>query len=139
MEKDYLKEYEEKRNKEAEKAKADLKEIGKLLRPLKITRIEATYDGYGDSGSFEGVTFLTKKKEYQGVLPAKTFKSAYYSHEVDLKEKLEEIFCLFLPDGWEINDGSNGLVIVDLIMNTIKVEHNQRYMETNYSEEEFKL
>lgn len=144
MKKSFMEEYKKEKDEHIEKARNQLNEVCKILKPLGVTAIEADYDGCGDSGAVEEVRFYSKGKEYKGNLPQKTFESLFCypgreADKVDLKGTVDEICCNFLPGGWEINEGSFGVIKIDIKKKTLKVEHNERYEETNYSEEEFKL
>ena len=106
--------------------------------------IEVEYDGSGDEGAIESVTFFCNGKEYKEELPKEIFKSLFcYSNEeprnVDITEIIDEICCHFLPDGWGNDDGAFGIMKIDIKNKIINLEHNQRYIEVNTSEEEFKL
>ena len=140
----YLEEYQKQRAEHRKQVQNQLKEICQILEPLGITVIEAEYDGSGDSGAIEAVTFLSNGKEYKGELPKEKFKSLFnYSTEaprdVDITDILDEVCCHFLPDGWEINEGSFGILRIDIKNKNMNVEHNSRYTEVNTWEEEFKL
>ncbi len=141
---DYLEKYEKQQEENLKQAKDRLKEVCKVLEPLGITMIEVEYDGSGDEGAVESVTFLSNGNEYKGDLSKEKFKSLFcYGKEeppeVDIQEMLDEICCHFLPSGWENSDGAFGILKIDIKNKTLTLEHNERYTEVNTTEEEFKL
>ncbi len=140
----YLEEYQKQKVEHRKHARNQLKEVCQILEPLGITVIEAEYDGCGDSGAIEAITFFSNENEYKGDLPKEKYKSlfSYCSEEprkVDITEIIDEICCHFIPDGWEINEGSFGILRIDIKNKSINIEHNSRYTEIIISEEEFKL
>ncbi len=98
---------------------ADRKAILVILRQAGIARVDARYDGYGDSGNIEDVTF-----EPDGVQLA--------------AGKLEELkdFLWAVPydlhPGFEINEGGCGEVTWDIAGDRIDVDHPERFVETNH-------
>ena len=144
MAKDYLDEYEKHRQEQTKEARERLKEVCSVLEPLGITMIEVEYDGCGDSGAVEQITFYRKDKEYKGDLPEEKFESLFGgrgqgSSKVDLQEILDEVTCCLLPAGWEINDGSFGTLKINVNEKSVNLEHNSRYTEVDTTEEEIKL
>jgi Family of unknown function (DUF6878) len=90
-----------------------------------ITSIEAHYDGAGDSGMVESVTFLAGEQTIevtdQDSLVVEGFVEALVqSHE----------------PGWEDNEGSFGIVRIDLATRAVTLEHFSRY--TTYEERSYK-
>lgn len=136
-------------------SKKSLIDICAILFEAGITRVEVTYDGYGDSGGIESVAFLKgkkllKSKEVDSLeLPTSTSKQ--YVHdpgsgeyqckdvECTIEARVEECAYDFFPGGWEINEGSFG----DLVINTEKakatLKHNTRVESTEYSEARYDL
>ena len=45
----------------------------------------------------------------------------------------------FLPDGFEINEGGQGDVTIDVAAGTVKLEHQENVTETRDSTREFTL
>ena len=140
----YLDEYQKKHEEQLVKAKEQLREVCKVLEPSGITMIEVEYDGSGDEGAIESITFSCNGNEYKGELPKENFKSLFcYADEeprnVDISEIIDEICCHFLPDGWGNDDGAFGILKIDIKNKIVNLEHNQRYTEVSTSEEEFKL
>ena len=52
-------------------------------------------------------------------------------------DKLDELVCTILPGGWEINEGSFGVVMLNTLTRRIYVAHSWRVETTN--EEAFEL
>ena len=139
MSNDFMKDYEEKRQESLKNARAELKKFCELLTPFKVDFVELEYDGCGDSGAIERVNFISGVTQYKGRLPRNKFSSAWSKEKIDFKEALEETCYQFLPDGWEINEGSFGKLVIDVTKKSIRVEHNERYEDTHYTEEDIKL
>jgi len=113
-----------------EKAKNKIRsEILPALRQLQITNIEAAYSGCGDSGAIDGVQF----RDSQGIrIERATIPEA-------LKESLEDTLYEFLPAGFEINDGSQGTLTVDVQAGTVKLDHQENYTSSLDSTLEWEL
>jgi len=144
MAENYLDEYEKHRQEQTQTARDRLKEVCKVLEPLGITLIEVEYDGCGDSGAVEQITFYCKDKEFKGNLPKTKFVSLFGGRgqepsQVDIQETLDEVTCFLLPSGWEINDGSFGTLKINVNEKSVNLEHNSRYTEVDTTEEEIKL
>lgn len=95
-------------------------EILPALHPLQVTNIEAAYSGCGDSGAIDGVQF----RDSEGVRIERAAIPAA------LKESLEDALYEFLPAGFEINDGSQGTLTVDVQAGTVKLDHQENYTNT---------
>jgi hypothetical protein len=139
----FMKEYERQEKEALDKAKLVLKDVCAVLEPFGIIKVDATYDGAGDSGAVEDVSFFTQKGKYDGELPTNKFQPLYsYTNPpepVDIKQIIEDACCHFLPGGWEINEGSYGTLSVDVKTRTVTLEYNERYMDVNSREEAIKL
>ena len=59
--------------------------------------------------------------------------------EIDdlLRRKCVDFLYEFLPDGYEINDGGQGTVTLNLQAMRIELEHEQNYTDTKSSYEEY--
>jgi hypothetical protein len=109
-----------------EKTRLERKALVKDLRALGIATAQAEYDGSGDSGDIQSVEFLDAAN--QGV---------------KLSDEVEKRFSDVVMDalctthgGWEINDGAYGTFTLDVGTGKAKLDHNERYTETNNSEDE---
>ena len=104
-------------------------EIIPALMASGVANVEAAYSGYGDSGAIDGVQFRDKS----GVrVERDTIPSA-------LKEQLENVLYEFLPDGFEINDGGQGTLTLDVQTSTVKLEHQENYTESTSSTREWEV
>ncbi|MDY7038684.1 MAG: hypothetical protein SV375_21345 [Thermodesulfobacteriota bacterium] len=78
------------------------------LKNQGITTIIVTYNGSGDDGCIDSVELephnLTKLTD-------------------QATKAIEELVFELLPDGWEINEGSEGMIRFDLMTATISREH----------------
>ena len=119
-------------------------EFGWVCRDLEsqgVARVEVLYDGNGDSGTVEG--FTLRDRDGQEVDPARLPTGKYASgwapggREIDLADKLDELVCAILPGGWEINEGSFGVVVLNTLTRRIHVAHSWRIESTQ--EEPFEL
>jgi hypothetical protein len=148
-------EYHAKSNERRRKSKEALKDTCAVLFEAGITRVEIGYDGYGDSGGIEQVSFFKDKKLLKSTevdslgLPSSTTQQSTYDKEKEeyqykdvectVGSKIEECAYEFLPCGWEINEGSFG----DLVINTEKAKatlmHNTRVESSEYSEVRYDL
>ena len=114
----------------ADRAKTRLRdEIIPRLRQHGVANIEAAYSGYGDSGAIDGVQF----RDAAG-------------HRVDratiptpVVEQLENCVYEFLPSGFEINDGGQGTLTLDVPTGRITLAHQENYTESRDSTREFDL
>jgi hypothetical protein len=111
-------------------AKARLKtEIIPRLKQWGVSKVRAEYSGYGDSGCIDGITYLDAHKQPVNmalVTPASN-------------PAIEDVLYEFLPAGFEINDGSQGTLTIDVAAGTVTLEHGENYTETRNSTQEFTL
>jgi hypothetical protein len=56
-----------------------------------------------------------------------------------LKSELENCAWEFVPSGFENNEGGYGVLTVDIAEHKIHLEHSERIIETNDTEEEFEF
>lgn len=99
------------------------------LKQLAITAVQATYSGYGDSGSIQTIDYLDgahKPIDIEQVAPA-------------MIPELERILYQFLPDGFEINDGGQGDITIEVQKGIVRIEHQENFTETHDTSEEFVL
>jgi len=152
---DVILDYYAKSNERVLKSREALKDTCAILFEEGITRVEVRYDGYGDSGGIEQVSFFKGKKLLKSTevdslgLPSTTTKESTYDTEKEAYQykdvectivaKIEDCAYEFLPGGWEINEGSFG----DLVINTEKakatLKHNTRVESSEYSEMRYDL
>ena len=133
------------------------------LAEFGVKEVFIEYDGYGDSGSVEGVFFMDKVCESEGEVPfdwhtehlvelteeqdmsvpCKVEGSRTYTpgkgdepgtwnityKEAGLKAFFEECAYKWLPGGWEINEGSRGVVKIDVAKRAYSIDHGWRIQE----------
>jgi hypothetical protein len=104
-------------------------EIIPALMASGVANVEAAYSGYGDSGAIDGVQFRDKSgvRVEREKIPA------------PLKEQLENVLYEFLPAGFEINDGGQGTLTLDVQTGTVKLEHEENYTESTSSINEWEV
>ncbi len=92
-----------------------------------VARIEVDYSGAGDSGNIDAVHFISKKgKEIE-------------MDDKEVREAVEEFAYAQLEEhygGWEINDGSQGKMIIDVTNGKASFEHEWNVMETQEDNKE---
>ncbi len=97
------------------------------LERLGVAKVQVEYSGYGDSGAINSVDYFNAagKTIYIG------------SNAPDLNYEIEQVAEEFLPDGFEINEGGQGDVFIDVAKRRITIEHQENYTETHDSAKEF--
>jgi hypothetical protein len=97
-----------------------------VLKSLGIEKVVGGYSGYGDSGDLHDLTCVGSEGK-----PV----------EIDdqLRRKCVDFLYQFLPDGYEINEGGQGDVTLNLQTMRIEVEHQENVIETKGSYEEYDL
>jgi hypothetical protein len=94
-----------------------------------VASIEAAYSGYGDSGAIDGIQY----RDEAGVRVDRT------TLPTPVVEQLESMLYEFLPAGFEINDGSQGTLTLDVRTAKLTLAHQENYTETRDSTREFDL
>ena len=113
-----------------EQAKAKLRaEILPALAQHRVANVEAAYSGYGDSGAIDGVQYRDKS----GVCVERENIPA------TLTEQLENTLYEFLPAGFEINDGGQGTLTLDVQDGRITLEHQENEVVSNDSTREWEV
>lgn len=113
-------EYERRRQEEEAYGRAQLRYAAGVLLFLGVERVIARFDGAGDEGFVEEVT-------YEPPPPAGIPEG--------FQDVIEDAVCLLLPGGWEINAGSFGTVTLDAATGEPAIEHTWREEEEEYDEE----
>lgn len=121
------------KNPKSEQKPQDIRvQLFAALKMYGIKSIRAEYDGSGDSGDINYFHCDPEKREEMLDEPlGETGKT--------LKETLEQICWDGLEaeeGGWEINEGSYGTIEFDVKEQTIKMDHNERVVETVNREHE---
>jgi len=127
-----------------------------LLSSYGVQMLRFEYDGSGDSGDMHSMlAMVTPSPDDAGrvlqvsTLPDQSLIEQYtrpknVSWETFIQQRAneknpvitaamceritDEMFSL-LPSGWEINDGSYGVVTLNIATGQIAIEHNERYTE----------
>ena len=113
-----------------EQAKSKLRtEILPTLLKHRVANIEAAYSGYGDSGAIDGLQFrdAAGQRVDRASLPK------------DVIEQLENCVYEFLPAGFEVDDGSQGTLTLDVATGRVSIQHQANVTETRDSTREFTL
>ncbi len=103
-----LADWEKRQQQEKEAAFVAVKPILQRLKNQGVETIHATYNGAGDSGCIDVVELF----------PDNT--TPLSSQE---QETIEGFILTCLPDGWEINEGSEGDFFIDLKQYSTRIEH----------------
>ena len=94
-----------------------------------VANIEAAFSGYGDSGAIDGLQYRDKSglRVQREMIPA------------GLTEELETCLYEFLPAGFEINEGSQGTLTLDISASRITLTHQENDTGSHDSTREFDL
>jgi uncharacterized protein YfaS (alpha-2-macroglobulin family) len=94
-----------------------------------VANVEAAYSGYGDSGAIDGVQYRDKSgvRVEREKIPAA------------LTDTLENVLYEFLPAGFEINEGSQGTLTLDISASRITLTHQENDTGSHGSTREFDL
>jgi hypothetical protein len=106
-----------------------LPEAARQLKAIGVVRIEVYYDGCGDSGQIESIHYFDVN--YKAVDPA--------GRVTITDDALMDLFYDLIEvrhAGWENNDGAFGEFDWNLITDTLKHEHSERYTECETTEHE---
>jgi hypothetical protein len=118
-------EYENRRERERREAIAAIGDLCDRLTRLEVSRVEIDYDGQGDEGSVEEVRYISGEVELASELPH------------DITSLLTDAAEALAPDGYEINDGGYGTLIIHIPDRRAELEHNQRYVDVRTDTEEW--
>jgi hypothetical protein len=111
-------------------AKASLKcTIIPRLKKLGVALVQSRYSGYGDSGCIETVEYFDAKNQLMNVRDSRSPKA----------RKIDDVLHDFLPDGFEINDGGQGEMTIDVEAGTVTIDHQENFIQHNESVLEFAL
>ena len=104
-------------------------EIIPRLKQWGVSKVRAEYSGYGDSGCIDGITYLDAHDQPVNMEMVRS------ASDPDIENVLYE----FLPAGFEINDGSQGTLTINVTADTVTIEYGENYTETRNSTQEFTL
>ena len=99
------------------------------FKSLGVANIEVSYSGYGDDGSIDGVQYRdpTGIRVDRASIPAQ------------LVEDLESCVYTYLPAGFEINDGGQGTLTIDVQASKVTLTHETNYTASESTTKEFTL
>ena len=99
------------------------------FRRLGVANIEVSYSGYGDSGAIDGIQYRdpTGIRVDRATIPEK------------LIEDLESCVYTYLPAGFEIGEGAQGTLTIDVGAAKVTIQHQENYTESHDSTREFPL
>jgi hypothetical protein len=145
--------------KKADKVKYHANLLFDTLAETKVSSIEVTFDGCGDSGQVESVDYTDSKgkgidEAYLNKTIVKGSATTAYmqydektkllvdgkSKEGTVREIIEEICYDKLAashGGWELNEGSYGTFTFNVSTRKVTLEYNERIEEVRTSEESF--
>ena len=104
-------------------------EILPQFRAIGVANIEVSYSGYGDDGSIDGVQYRdpTGIRVDRATIPGK------------LIEDLESCVYELLPAGFEIGEGAQGTLTIDVEATKVTLQHQENCTESQDSTREFPL
>ena len=99
------------------------------FRRLGVANIEVAYSGYGDSGAIDGVQYRgpTGIRVDRATIPEK------------LIEDLESCVYELLPAGFEIGEGAQGTLTIDVQLANVTLQHQENCTDSHDSTREFPL
>ncbi len=104
-------------------------EVLPALLACGVSNIEITYSGYGDSGAIDGVQF----RDAAGLRVVRD------NLPQGIRGKLETCAYAFLPSGFEINDGGQGTLTIDLPTRKVIIRHEQNEVVGRQSTREWEV
>jgi hypothetical protein len=129
------------------------------LAQTKVSFIEVSFEGCGDSGQIEAVDYTDANGKgidelyLDKVIVKGSAKTSYHkwdekkkemvlteAREGNIREIIEEVCYDKLGashGGWEINEGSYGTFYFDVSTRKVRLEYNERIEEVRTSEESF--
>jgi hypothetical protein len=120
---------------QAERNAANLSEIEQLkttlfprLTALGVASVTVCFEGYGDSGSIEEVTYLDASNA--GMPCPEAMIEIEGRDEMALSSAIEELAYSALElhhPGWEINDGAHGELLIDVAKASVQLDCNLHY------------
>jgi hypothetical protein len=142
--------------KKAEQVKHNAKLLFDTLQETKVASIVVTFDGCGDSGQIESITYedhREKEVSEPKLLVKGSFTGKHHEWNDEKKTfvevgggegKVREIIEQICYDklgashgGWEINEGSYGTFLFDVLNRQIELDFNERIEEVRSSQERF--
>jgi hypothetical protein len=130
------------------------RELGKInkaaifdaLAALDITEVLVEFDGEGDSGQIEMLTFVRNGEPVPMPEATVTLQQASFGStesvisECSLRDGIDTLCYDFLEDehgGWENNDGAFGEFRLDVAKRTVELEFHGRFTDVSTSHHSF--
>ena len=113
--------HQERRQREREEALKAIAQACGVLLELGVNEVRIAYDGYGDSGTVDGVTATGSAGELELAW--------------EVQDQLARAVETLLPEGWENNCGAFGEFVLDVPKRRLTREHNWRVESSEYDEE----
>jgi hypothetical protein len=104
-------------------------EILPALAQHRVATVEASYSGYGDSGAIDGI-------QYRDEAGARVERTTLPTGVI---EQMENLLYEFLPAGFEINDGGQGTLTLDVQTGRLTLAHQQNEVVSNDSTREWEV
>jgi len=145
--------------KKADRVKYHANLLFDTLAQTKVSSIEVSFEGCGDSGQIESVDYTDSKGKgideayLDKVIVKGSEKTSYHqwdekkkqmvlteAREGNVREIIEEVCYDKLGashGGWELNEGSYGTFHFDVSTRKVRLEYNERIEEVRTSEESF--
>jgi hypothetical protein len=145
--------------KKADRVKYHSNLLFNTLAQTKVSFIEVSFEGCGDSGQIEAVDYTDANGKgidelyLDKVIVKGSAKTSYHkwdektkklvlteAKEGNVREIIEEVCYDKLGashGGWEINEGSYGTFYFDVSTRKVRLEYNERIEEVRTSEESF--
>jgi hypothetical protein len=82
-----------------------------------VGEISIGYDGAGDEGYVNVITYFAKDGEEVELTDAK------------LEAIIDDLFCAATPLGFETNEGGEGKIHVEVASKRVEIHHSQRVLE----------
>lgn len=131
---------------EAEVRPANKTALFDALAAAGVSLVTVAFDGSGDSGQIESIDAFAGEATTE--LPAGVIEiaepladgSGVERREMSVRDAIEHLAYDFLEEthgGWEDSEGAYGEFTFDVAERKIKLEYNERFIETEYSEHEF--
>ena len=112
-----------------------------------VDKFSVTFDGSGDSGQIDEVSLDSKilsldvvAQVEDGTQWVNGASKPLWRDAKDLRDLIESVCYDVLENtngGWEINDGSFGEFLFDVKKRKVKLDFNERIMESNLTEYRF--
>jgi hypothetical protein len=145
--------------KKADRVKYHANLLFDTLAQTKVSSIEVSFEGCGDSGQIESVDYTDANGKgideayLDKIIVKGSAKTSYHkwdektkklvkteAKEGNIREIIEEVCYDKLGashGGWEINEGSYGTFFFDVAARKVSLEYNERIEEVRTSEESF--